>query len=129
MRTRKRILLIDNEPGLTALVSSALEASGQYVVRQQSYSSGALAAALHFQPDLILLDAEPEHLEIDQVAQQIHAERELHDVPVFCLTTLAGNGQIGTIGFFGGFTLFANPFHLDDMVSCIGAILSRKRSP
>ncbi len=127
MGSPKRILLIDHEPRLTALVSSALQASGQYVIHQQSYSLEALGAALHFNPDLILVDAEPEHLEIDKVAQQIHAERALHDVPVVCLTSLAQNGQIGTVGFLGGYTFLANPCHIEDMVRCIAEILKTKR--
>jgi DNA-binding response OmpR family regulator len=126
--TPKRILLIDHEPHLTAMVGSALEASGQYLIRQEGYSSGALDAARHFQPDLILLDAEPQHLEIDVVAQRIHADRSLHDVPVVCLTSLSQNGQIGSVGFLGGYTFVANPFHLDDMVRCIAEILTEKRA-
>ena len=124
----KRILLIDHEPRLTAMVSSALRASGQYLIREASYSPEALQTAIHFQPDLILVDAEPEHLEIDEVAGQIHAERALHEIPVVCLTSLAPNGQIGTVGFLGDYTFLANPFHIDDMVRCIAEILKRKRS-
>jgi len=128
MSTPKRILLIDHEPRLTAMVSSALLASGQYVIQQESYSQEALGAALHFQPDLILVDAEPERLEIDEVARQIHAERALENVPVLCLTSLSANGQIGTVGFLSGYTFLANPFYLEDMVNCIGEILKKKRS-
>jgi DNA-binding response OmpR family regulator len=126
--TPKRILLIDHEPHLTAMVSSALKASGQYLIRQEDYSPRALDTALHFQPDLILLDAEPQQLEIDLVAQRIHADRSLHDIPVVCLTSLSQNGQIGSVGFLGGYTFLANPFHLDDMVRCIAEILREKRS-
>ncbi|HEY2713387.1 MAG TPA: response regulator [Chthoniobacterales bacterium] len=127
MSPPKRILLIDHEPHLTAIVSSALQASGCYLIRQQSYGAEALAVALDFQPDLILLDAEPEHLELDRVARQIHAETALQNVPVLCLTNLTANGQIGSVGFLGGYTFLANPFRLDDMVSCIAEILKRRR--
>jgi CheY-like chemotaxis protein len=128
MNPPKRILLIDHEPRLTAIVSSALRASGQYLIHEESYSPKALQTAIHFQPDLILVDAEPEHLEIDQVAGQIHAERALHDIPVVCLTSLAPNGQIGTVGFLGDYTFVANPFQIDDMVRCIAEILKKKRA-
>ena len=128
MNRPKRILLIDHEPHLTAIVSSALQTSGQYLIRQESYSRQALEAALHFQPDLILLAVEPGHLEVDEVAQPIHADGALHDVPVLCLTSLAANGQIGSVGFLGGYTFVANPFRLDEMVSCIAEILKKRRS-
>jgi len=128
MNAPKRILLLDHEPRLTALLSSALRASGEYLIHEEKYSSEVLKTALHFQPDLILVDSEPEHLEIDKVARQIHAERALHHVPVVCLTSLAPNGQIGTIGFLGGYTFLANPLRIDDMVRCIAEILKEKRS-
>ena len=128
MSPLKRILLIDHEPHLTAMVNSALQGIGRYSIRQQSYGPEALAAALDFQPDLILLDAEPEHLELDQVARQIHAESGLQNVPVLCLTNLAANGQIGSVGFLGGYTFLANPFRLDEMVSCIAEILKMRCS-
>lgn len=124
----KRILLIDHEPHLTAVVGSALQATGQYLIRQENHSRRALHTALHFQPDLILLDAAPEHLELDEIARQIHANGSLHDVPVICLTSLSPNGQIGSVGFFGGYTFMANPFQLGDMVACIGEMLKEKRS-
>ena len=124
----KRILLIDHEPHLTALVGSALQVTGQYLVRQENHCRRALHAALHFQPDLILLDAVPEHLELDEIARQIHANTSLQDVPILCLTSLAPNGQIGSVGFFAGYTFMANPFQLADMVACIAEMLKDGRS-
>jgi DNA-binding response OmpR family regulator len=128
MNFPKRILLIDHEPHLTAIVGSALEATGQYLIRQESHSRRALHSALHFQPDLILLDAAPEHLELDQVAQQIHADTSLQDVPVLCLTSLSANGQIGSFGFLGGYSFMADPFQIDDMVRCIAELLAERRT-
>ncbi len=127
MNFPKRILLIDHEPHLTAVVGSALQATGNYLIRQENHGRRALHAALHFQPDLILLDAAPEHLELDKIAQQIHADASLQDVPVVCLTSLTPVGHIGSIGFFGGYTFVANPFLLEDMVNCIAEMLNDKR--
>ena len=101
-----------------------MQATGRYLIRQENHSRRALHSALHFQPDLILLDAVPEHLEVDEIAQQIHADSSLQDIPVVCLTSLASNGQIGSVGFFGGYTFVANPFPLEDMVNCIAEMLS-----
>lgn len=128
MNFPKRILLIDHAPHLTAVVGSALQATGRYLIRQENHSRRALHSALHFQPDLILLDAAPEHFELDEIAQQIHADESLRDVPVVCLTSLASNGQIGSVGFLGGYTFVANPFQLDDMVRCIAEILKERRT-
>jgi DNA-binding response OmpR family regulator len=122
----KRILLIDHEPHLTAVVGSALQATGQYLIRQEDHRRRALHSARHFQPDLILLDAVPEHLEMNEIVQQIHADVSLQDVPVVCLTSMTPAGHIGSVGFFAGYTFVANPFLLQDMVNCIAEMLSDK---
>jgi len=124
MTSPKRILLIDHEPHLTAVVGSALQATGQYLIRQENHCRRALDTALHFQPDLILLDAAQEHPGLDEIAQQIHANPSLQNVPVVCLTSFAPDGQISSVGFFGGYSFVANSFHLDDMVSCIAEMLN-----
>ncbi len=123
----KRILLIDHEPYLTAVVGAALEATGQYLIRHENHNRRALHAALHFQPDLILVDATPEHLEVDEIAQQIHADSSLQDIPVVCLTSLAANGQISSIGFFGGYFFSANSLQLADVVNCVAEMLAEDR--
>ncbi len=120
----KRILLIDHAPHITAIVGSALEATGQYLIRQEKHSRRALHAARHFQPDLILLDTVSQEVEADEIAQQIHTDTGLHEVPMVCLTSLAPNGQIGSVGFFGGFSFVAHPSRLEDMVSCIAEMLN-----
>ena len=124
----KKILLIDHAPHITAIVGSALEATGQYLIRQESHSRRALHTALHFQPDLILLDAVCEQVQEDKVAQQIHSDTSLQNIPMVCLTSLAPSGQIGSVGFFGGYSFAAHPSRLEDMVSCIAEMLNDKES-
>jgi DNA-binding response OmpR family regulator len=123
MTLPKRILLIDDEPRLTTMVEAALQATGQYLIRRESYGRSALDAALRFQPDLILLDVAPAHLEDDPIAHQIQGEAALRNVPVVCLTSLDSDGRIGAVGTFGGYTFLAKSFLLQDMVSCIGEML------
>jgi DNA-binding response OmpR family regulator len=128
MPGRKRILLIDHEPHLTAIVSAALEATGRYRIQRAAYDSNAISVAINFQPHLILLDAQPDHLELDALAQRIHAEQSLTDVPLLCLTNLAPNGQIGAVGLLAGYTFLANSFHLEQIINCLGQILVRKKA-
>ncbi|MGI8891141.1 MAG: response regulator [Chthoniobacterales bacterium] len=124
----KRILLIDHEPHLTSVVGSALEATGQYLIRQEDHGRRALHAALHFQPDLILLDAAPEHLELGQIARRLYNDQALKDVPVVCLTKQDQLGQFSSVGFLGGFMFIANPFPLHEMVNCIAELLDDRKS-
>ena len=123
----QRILLIDHEPHLTALVGSALQATGKYLILQEMRDRRVLHAALHFQPDLILLDSPPDYLRLDEILRQFHANAFLNEVPIICLTSLAANGQIGSLGFFGGYTFVADSFQLADLVACITEMLKGQR--
>ena len=40
----QRILLIEHEPHLTALVGSALQANGTYLIQRETYQSTRIAA-------------------------------------------------------------------------------------
>ena len=60
MKFLKKILLVDHEPKVTALVRQALESTGRYLVKVEQDSRLALHAAPWFLPDLIMLDAAKE---------------------------------------------------------------------
>jgi DNA-binding response OmpR family regulator len=124
----KRILLIEDEPHLTALVRPALEATGRYHIRVECHRRGALHAALHFQPDLVLLDSRKPTLLENELARAIHAEAALQDIPVVLLTGLTADKRISSVGFFGGYTFFANPFSVAEVVDCIEEMLFDEES-
>jgi CheY-like chemotaxis protein len=119
----KRILLIDDEPQLTALVRQALEATGLYLIKEENRSLRALHAARHFRPDLILLDVIMPELDGRDVAEQIHADPALQDVPIVFVTNLASKEEIGSFGFFGGYSFLAKPFRISDLVNCVKEML------
>lgn len=51
----KRILVIDDEPGITSTLKVNLERSGVYSVCTENHASRALETAHHVHPDLIFL--------------------------------------------------------------------------
>ncbi len=65
----------------------------------------------------MLLDTPPDHLRLDEIAREIHANAFLNEVPIICLTTLAADGKIASIGFFSDYTFVAEPFPVHDLVA------------
>jgi CheY-like chemotaxis protein len=123
MYFQRRILLIDDEPQLTAMVRQALEATGRYLIKEENHSLRALHAARHFQPDLILLDVIMPDLDGRDVAAEMRADPALQDVPIVFVTSLAPDGQIGSVGYLGGYTFVAKPFRIADLVHCVDEML------
>ena len=122
-----RILLIEHEARLASLVGSALQTSGTYLVQREGYHLRILRAALHFQPDLILLDTPPDHVRLDEIVQQIHDNAFLSEVPIICLTALVADQKIGSIGFFRGYTFAVDPCPLGELVAGIMEMLNGER--
>ncbi len=126
MYFQRRILLIDDEPSLTALVRQALEATGRYLIKEENRSLRALHAARHFQPDLILLDVVMPELDGREVARQLREDPALQDVPIVFVTSLSKDGVIGSTGFLGGYSFVAKPFHISDLVNCVAEMLGEE---
>ena len=88
MKFLKKILLVDHEPQMTALVRCALESTGKYLVRVEQDSRLALHAAPWFLPDLILLDAAKAESEA-RTQSQLKAEPTRKDTPFLFLSGCA----------------------------------------
>ena len=69
---RRRILIVDDEPGLVRLMTMMLKT--RYEVRSIYDATQALEAAVEFKPHLILLDWVMPRLHGGDVAQQIRAD-------------------------------------------------------
>ena len=118
-----RLLIIDDEPHLTALIRAAFAATGRYLIKEENRSLRALHAARHFHPDLILLDMMMPELDGSEVAQQLRDDPALQDVPIVFVTSLAANGVIGSVGFLSGYSFVAKPFQISDLINCVDQML------
>lgn len=120
----RRLLIIDDEPQLTALIRGAFAATGRYLIKEESRSARVLHAARHFQPDLVLVGAILPELDGRDVARQLRDDPALRDVPIVVVTSLAATGEIGSVGYFGGYSFVAKSFQISDLISCVDEILS-----
>lgn len=125
MKFLKRILLVDHEPSMTALVRSALESTGKYLVKVERDSRLALHAAPWFLPDLILLDAAKAESEGEDVNQQLKSDPALKDTPfLFLCGSAASEKKVMTGGFLGGYRFLATAVSLDELLRCVDEMLN-----
>lgn len=123
MTFRKKILLLDYEPRVTALARKALEATGRYVIKEEHDHRQALNAAKWFQPDLILFDVHPSRAG-HKIARALQADPILSETPVVFLSPNTGlnDGRISSAGLLSGYSFFANPIRMDDFVRYVGEL-------
>ena len=120
----KKILLVDHEPRITALVRLALEGTGRFMVKVEADVRLAQHAAPWFRPDLVLLDA-AQASEGEQVNRQLQLDPALKDTPFLYLS---GNPTAGkkvvTGGFVSGYSFLATVVTMDDLVRFVDEMVN-----
>jgi two-component system, OmpR family, response regulator len=120
-----RVLVVDDEPNICALLSATLRLI-DFDVRVAGGGHEALATAVEFEPDLVVLDVMLPDLDGFQVAQRLRAGSG-PGVPVLFLTardTVEDRISGLTVGADDYVT---KPFSLEEVVLRIRAILRRSR--
>ncbi|HLF17794.1 MAG TPA: response regulator [Candidatus Omnitrophota bacterium] len=120
MEEKKKILIIDDEKGFTSMLQLNLESIGEYEVRVENRAEKALEIALQFQPDIILLDVIMPNVEGPDVANIIHTNEGLKDIPIIFLTATVTKDEVDAQnGKIGGHTFVAKPSSLSDLTTSI----------
>jgi two-component system OmpR family response regulator len=119
-----RILVVDDEPAITDLLSTALRYMG-YQVTTASTGFSALDAAATTAPDLVVLDVMLPDLDGFEVCRRIRESRDL--VPVIFLTARDAEDDRVTGFIRGGDDYVTKPFSLEELTLRIAALLRRAR--
>lgn len=122
----KKILLIDDEAGFTALLKMNLERAGGYEVRVENDSTKALAAARDFLPDAILLDVVMPAMDGGDVQVQLQGDSVLRKVPVVMLTALVDSTELseGAVAESGSQMVLPKPVNLELLLRVLGEVVA-----
>ena len=111
--TRYKILLVDDEKSLAAMLKLNLEAMGDYEVKIENNSLKAVQTAIEFRPQLILLDVIMPHKEGPDVAIDVKSTAAIKNVPIVFLTATVTPQEVEEQdGFIGGHPFVAKPSNL-----------------
>ncbi|MFG3437128.1 response regulator transcription factor [Nonomuraea sp. NPDC047897] len=117
-----RILVVDDEPYLADLVSTALTYEG-FATATAATGAAAVAMTNSFRPDLIVLDVMLPDLPGTEVCRRLR--RTGTEVPVVFLTARdATEDKIGGLTA-GGDDYVTKPFSLEELIARIRAVLRR----
>jgi len=117
---KKRILLVDDEAGVTRMMRRNLEATGRFEVRDLNDPTRALETARQFRPDLVLLDVMMPEMDGGTVAAAFAEEPQLARVPVIFLTAIVSKKEVEPTGSqIGSHTFLAKPVAFNDLLACI----------
>lgn len=121
---KTRILVVDDDIGLSRLVGLALEKTRLYEVRVENRSRQALACAREFRPHLVLLDVDMPGMDGGAVAAQLRADTSLDDLHIIFFTSLLSQKEAGQALIKRGGDLFLpKPIDTAALVRSIESVL------
>jgi two-component system, OmpR family, response regulator len=118
----RRILVVDDEPNIVDLVSTALRFQG-FDVATASNGGETIAAANSFRPHLIVLDVMLPDMDGFEVARRLGADRS--GVPIVFLTARDTTEDKIRGLTSGGDDYVTKPFSLEELIARIDTILRR----
>lgn len=118
----EKILIVDDEPRVSRLVTEVLTAVG-YRVMAAASGKTAIEQVVLEQPDLVLLDVLlPSGMDGFEVCSRL---REFSDVPIIMLTAKARQGDILRGFDLGADDYLTKPFNAKELVARVKAVLRR----
>jgi CheY-like chemotaxis protein len=107
---QRRVLIVDDDVNLSRLAGMILENSGEYQVMIVNESARALPAAVHFRPDIMLLDVDMPEKSGGDLASEAANDSRLRDIPILFLTGLVSYEEAGSRPLeSGGLKFLAKP--------------------
>jgi CheY-like chemotaxis protein len=120
MPAKKRVLIVDDEPGFTRLLKLNFHHTGRYAAEVVNDASAAVEVAQRFVPDIILLDVMMPGMDGGEVANRIHALPTLQNTPILFLTAAIKKQELAANkGLCGGIPFMCKPVEFQDVVEHI----------
>jgi len=109
--TLQRLLYVEDDPGIQAIVKLALEDIGQFTVNSCSSGSEAIATGVAFIPDLILLDVMMPEMDGPTTLKELRQIPELAATPVIFVTANNNPQEVAYLKEQGAIAVIAKPFN------------------
>lgn len=127
MATRKPLLLIaDDDPEILAMLSLRLGKKG-YEVVEAADGVQTLRVAREKMPDVVILDVMMPRKNGWEVARELRADPQLHDVGIVMLTAIGEKINEMTSPLYGADEYVDKPFDFADLESRIRRVLEAKK--
>lgn len=117
---KRKILIVDDQPGFTKVVKVALEAGKIYEVREVNDPVAATRVAREFRPDAVLLDVDMPLLDGGDVRSLFKEDPELAKIPVLFVTASILQEEVESFnGRIAGEVFIAKPVTIDTLKQSI----------
>lgn len=119
---RRRILILDDEPGFLTVAKINLEKTGEYEVETVAEPMEAFGVARNFRPDVLLIDMMMPGMDGGDVLARWQTIPELCSIPFIIITALVSHGE--TYRETPDGMVLPKPVGLDRLIESIEEVLA-----
>jgi two-component system cell cycle response regulator DivK len=119
MASKKKILVVDDDPGMAGLLADFCAELG-CDVRVQTDSRQVVDAVLTWRPDLVTLDLEMPHVDGLEILRDLRSRPETRAVPVIVVSCMAGDVSLARDVVQG---LYSKPVNFQNFLARVGGLL------
>ena len=105
-----RVIHVDDDPDICALVNLSLSAFGVFEVRSCKSGEEALQAITEFNPDLLLIDLMMPEMDGEELYRRLAIQGETQDKPTIFLTARVDKETTESLLSMGATMVLAKPF-------------------
>ena len=120
--TNAKILVVDDEPGITEIVDAFLTTAG-YEVLVENTSEGAIKKAKEWKPDIMLLDIMMPVMDGYDVCAALKKDARTADIPIIFLTGKDSRDDQGRSFRSGGNLFVKKPFSCERLLDIVKIVL------
>ncbi|HWE27818.1 MAG TPA: response regulator, partial [Polyangia bacterium] len=124
-KSRQKILLVDDDPGIRMICRDVLEGQG-YLVREAPDGEGAQKEARRFRPDLVLVDVMMPGMDGFTLAQKLRGDRETSLTPIIFLSARGQTADKVRAFKLGAEDYLVKPFDSAELVARVDKALARR---
>jgi PAS domain S-box-containing protein len=124
-KSRQKILLVDDDPGIRMICRDVLEGQG-YLVREAPDGDKAQLEARRFRPDLVLVDVMMPGMDGFTLAQKLRSDRETSLTPIIFLSARGQTADKVRAFKLGAEDYLVKPFDSAELVARVDKALARR---
>ncbi len=125
--SKRRVMIVDDEPDALALMEKILIDEGFELIKVSNATEVGLKAA-QLTPDLILLDFLMPDINGFEVCKTLRADDLTRGIPIMAVTCLTKESDIERIFACGADEYLSKPFKVDQLLEKVRELISRGRT-
>jgi len=125
--SKKRVMVVDDDPDALALIETILTDDGFELIKVSNATEVGLKAA-QLSPDLILLDFLMPEINGFEVCKALRENEMTRSIPIMAVTCLTKEQDIERIFSCGADEYLAKPFKVDQLLEKVRELIGRGRT-